>query len=82
MPGFWARPSFLDRQFTAEQIAFYRVTTQTEGRPNVIANELYGSEEYEWILLAFNDVVDTLTWPKSGSVIRYPKKKAILTDLT
>lgn len=70
--GVWVQPQYLKERPDEENISIFRVTTQTEGRPDLIANELYGSPMLDWVLIAFNKVRDPLNWPKAGDAIEYP----------
>lgn len=79
--GFWVKPAFLTRKYKSEELGYFRVDSRTEGKPHLIAEEAYGSAEYEWIIIAFNDVADVFTWPRAGDVIRYPLKRSIISDL-
>lgn len=43
---------------------FYEYTIQTGDRPDTIAEKYYGSANYAWIVLHFNDIVDPFFgWP-------------------
>lgn len=53
----WERKNIkgLDSQETP-----YVITAKTVGRPDLIAAEVYGSTELEWIVLQYNNIVDVI----------------------
>jgi hypothetical protein len=70
--GIWKPPSFIRVRPLEEKIGRFRVTSQTEGRPDLIANALYGTPLLDWVLISFNKVRDPLNWPRAGTTIEYP----------
>ena len=62
-------------------IGVYQVTSETEGRPDLIANAVYGNPQLDWILIAFSNVYDTLNWPRAGDFIEYPLDVVVLPQL-
>jgi hypothetical protein len=48
------------------------------GRPDLISYMLYKTPRYDWVLIAFNNAVDTLNWPPTGLQIKYPVKSVIV----
>jgi len=70
--GVWNRPSFLKTRPSEDKIDRYRVTSRTEGKPDLISNQLYGTPLLDWVLIAFNGVRDPLNWPRAGDTIEYP----------
>ena len=70
--GVWNPPLFLKIRPEEDKIARFRVTSQTEGRPDTIANRIYGTPLLDWVLISFNKVRDPLNWPKAGDIIEYP----------
>lgn len=75
--GVWVPPIDLSA-VPDSSVATYVVFTGYQGRADLIANALYGDPRYDWILYAFNNVVDTINWPPSGLVIKYPIASYVL----
>lgn len=53
-----------------ENIGTFVVTTELEGKPDLISNSLYGTPDYYWVLILLNKPLDPLDWPKTGQVIK------------
>jgi Base plate wedge protein 53 len=79
--GRWVPPLFISNRPDEHLIGVYKVTSQTEGRPDLIAHAIYGNSEFYWVLLAFNKVYDTLNWPRAGDLIEYPLDTVVLSEL-
>lgn len=79
--GRWVRPGWLVERPSADKVRRYRVPSEHEGRPDLIAQSVYGSSELDWVLLVFNGVRDTLNWPRAGSVIEYPIDSVVVPEL-
>lgn len=79
--GSWTQPSFLINRPTEDLIGVFRVTSALEGRPDLIANQLYGTPLLDWILIAFNNARDTLNWPKTGDTIEYPLRRIVIPEI-
>lgn len=50
------------------------------GRPDLIANDLYGDPSLFWVLLTYNNVTKVLNWPKNGEVVKYPPINRVMRD--
>lgn len=79
--GLWKRPKFLSEPQDEDNIGIYQVSASVEGRPDLIAYELYGQSELYWILIDFNKVVDVFGWPLAGTTLRYPFDILIYPEL-
>ena len=44
-----------------------------EGRPDLIAFDVYGNPYYWWVICVANDITDTFEQLKAGKVIRIPQ---------
>ena len=75
--GVWKKPTFLTQELPNQYVGNYTVTSDTSGRPDLISYQLYDSPYYDWVLLSFNNVTDTLNWPSTGLVIKYPSISVI-----
>jgi len=52
-----------------------------KGRPDLIAYDLYGSTELDWLLIAFNDAFNVFNWPRAGDVINAPIPDIVLGEV-
>lgn len=75
----WKKPSFLTKEISQSLVYSFQVTAEYNGRPDLISNRLYQTPFYDWVLLAFNNVTDTLNWPPTGLIIKYPDKTLVST---
>jgi hypothetical protein len=57
------------------------VNVRYEGRPDLIANELYGNPSLDWMLIAVNNATDALNWPRAGTTINVPNPSTISSEL-
>ena len=79
--GNWKSFSFLTTRPSDEFIGTFRVGSDTEGRPDLIAFSIYGIPQLDWVLLAFNKVIETLNWPRTGDLIEYPLDVIVFPNL-
>lgn len=79
--GTWKQPSFLRKRPPEDQIGVFRVTSATAGRPDLIANQIYGSPLLDWVLIAFNGARQALNWPLAGDSIEFPVDTIVLPEL-
>jgi len=79
--GTWHKQSFLTKQLPQSQQTAYRVGNDKEGRPDLIAQELYGTSKLDWLLIAHNDALDVFNWPRAGTVITAPITSVVLGEV-
>ena len=79
--GVWVQPSFLKVRPDPKNIKTYKVTSKTDGRPDLISYTIYGTTFLDWVLIAFNDAHDTLNWPEVGDIIEYPIDAIVTSEL-
>jgi hypothetical protein len=79
--GTWSQPSYLIERPSDKFIFKYAVTSATEARPDLIAKEIYGAADLDWVLVAFNGPAEVLNWPTSGTTIDYPSKDLVMAEL-
>ena len=75
--GRWKEPSFIATKLSDNKISMLVVSSQVEGRPDLISQELYNTPLLDWVLIAFNGVRDPLNWPKAGDTIRFPVESVV-----
>lgn len=78
--GRWSEPKFL-QSVGESDIYAYQVDNTKEGRPDLIANELYDAPELSWVLISFNQIRQPLNWPAAGQVIKYPARTLVFSEL-
>ncbi len=79
--GRWVPLSFLTTRPAEENINVFKITPALEGRPDLIANQVYNTPLLDWVLIAFNKVRNPLNWPKVGTTIEYPLDTIVLPEL-
>lgn len=79
--GQWKRFPFLTERPSSEFVEVFRVTSANEGRPDIISAQLYGVPQLDWVLIAFNKVLEPLGWPRAGDLIEYPVEAIVLPEL-
>ena len=70
--GTWDKPVFLRQEVPESQQLSIRVNSDRACRPDLIANDIYGTTRLDWVLIAFNDALEALNWPRTGTVIKAP----------
>ena len=78
--GRWSEPQFLRSADESDMYA-YQVNNTKEGRPDLIAEELYDAPELSWVLISFNQIRQPLNWPAAGQVIKYPSRSLVFSEL-
>lgn len=67
--GTWNQPSYLVERPSEGLIAKFYVPNALEGRPDLIAQQIYGNPKLDWVLIAFNNPPELLNWPRAGDLI-------------
>lgn len=75
--GKWVEPKFM----SSKPSPTYIVPNRLARRPDLISQELYGTVEYYWAIIAFNSPRDPLNWPKAGEAIYIPSISEITAEL-
>ena len=76
------RAGFTEKGITSSEY-FFKYDISDGETPESLAHRMYGSPEYHWIILMFNDIIDPLfEWPlESRKFEKHIKKKYIGTTL-
>ena len=78
----WVMPDFMKEDLIArEKISSFYVTSDLAGRPDLIADQIYGSPNLEWVITMFNAPRETLGWPKTGEVIKIINAGLVLVNV-
>jgi len=80
--GVWNVPNFLKQSLLADQEVVIKITAAYEGRLDLIAHELYGTPFLDWVIIAYNNILEPLNWPRAGTVIKIPVRSVILDQLS
>ena len=73
---------FLNRSnLNDEDIETRVVEFEFAGRPDKLADDIYGDQDLHWILILFNRVENPLNWPKNGQVIEFPIPIVVSTEI-
>lgn len=80
MPSMMKKFDFL-KNLDEDQILSIAIDGTRAGRPDLIANDLYGTSLYKWVLILFNNVTNPLNWPENGTVIKAPTNDAVWGEL-
>lgn len=59
----------------------YVVDNAHEGRPDLIAYELYGNASLDWLLITMNNATESLNWPRAGTTITVPLRSFVASEL-
>lgn len=77
VPGPYIDPSFITLR---DNESIFKVFTGYVGRPDLIANEVYGDPGLYWVIIAYNNVSNTMNWPPIGEIVRCPPYGRIMRE--
>lgn len=78
--GLWNPPSWI-KNISDSQLKQFVVSSEFNGRPDLISTELYGSPIYFWVLLAVNKPLNPLNWPINNTTIFVPIKSIVISNI-
>ena len=76
--GMWKNPI---TDVIYNNLILYVVDSRHVGRPDIIADELYGNSSLDWVLIAVNNATTSLNWPNAGDTIKVPDASLITSEL-
>ncbi len=79
--GSWNRPELLKRPLLEDEKVRYAVTKAVEGRPDLISNEIYGTTQFDWLIIVYNKARNVLNWPLAGTLIEMPIPTLVSSEL-
>jgi hypothetical protein len=73
---------FLDRDILQEgEIKTLVVDIDGAGRPDQLAEKIYGNVDLGWILIQFNHIENPFNWPLNGQVIEFPDPSVVFSEI-
>jgi len=83
VPGLMKKYQFLQRdKLSDNDIVRVEIKNNRAGRPDLISNDLYGTTQFKWILILFNNVINPFDgWPKTSTTIEAPKNSVVWREL-
>lgn len=75
--GLWNKPSFFENSPSSK----YIVRSNVAGRPDLISDQVYGTPELFWVVIAFNSPREPFNWPKAGDTILIPDATFVFGQL-
>ena len=76
--GWWER--FIFEKNDVTDIKVY-ISGRYAQRPDLVAYDYYGNAKLEWIVLQYNDMVDTLEEFTAGKTISIPSRDRVYFDI-
>ena len=78
--GLYKEPQWISN-VRREDLLDFVVSSDLEGRADLISKKLYNNPNYYWVLIVVNKPMDPLNWPKTGQVIKFVQKHIVMTNI-
>jgi len=65
--SFWKKPMFVKKANNTYVVPLY-----AEGRPDTISEEIYGTSDFKWVVMMYNDITDPFSELSAGTLLNYP----------
>ena len=75
--GFWDRRSIPESDTDITVV----IQTSEDRRPDLVAYNIYGQSELQWLVLQYNNIVDIETEFTAGTEIRLPEPRRVTLDI-
>lgn len=75
--GWWERRKFI----YDDTDVFFTIDEISAQRPDIISYRLYGTEKYDWLVLQYNNIVDSVEELVEGKTIRMPTENRLMLDI-
>lgn len=75
--GWWERQMFAH----SPDDLVITIPSRFDRRPDVLAQEMYGKPQLQWIILQYNNIVDVNVEFAAGKQIRIPTKERVTMDM-
>lgn len=77
----WLSASYVDLYDNIAQFTKFQVTDMELGQPDLIAYKCYGNEQYDWLIMNANGIVDPYNDLYIGQILRIPDLQQALSYL-
>ena len=77
--GMWKKQAFLSEPY--EETVDYVVDNTRAGRPDLISNDVYGTSDLYWVVIAAMRPMVTTNWPSTGDVLHLPSSDEVYARL-
>jgi hypothetical protein len=77
----WLSSAYINLYDNVAQFSQYQVSDADLGNPDLIAYLMYGQEQYDWLIMDFNGIVDPYNDLYIGQVLRIPDLQQALAYL-
>ena len=78
--GTWKKPAFLLKEHFEFEVP-YTVNNTKAGRPDLIAEEIYGNADLYWVVIAAHHPLNPVGWPQVGAKLILPGSSEVYNDL-
>ena len=78
--GWWERSPFLSKR-ADDDIIIESLPAQYNGRPDLLAYDMYGSNNLEWLVLQYNKIVDINEEFATGARLVLPTKFRVYNSM-
>lgn len=80
--GIAKKYDFLSREnLKSDEIGQIVINPDLAGRPDLLADEIYGNVDLMWIIVIFNRIQNPLDWPTNNQIIEYPIPSVVFAEL-
>tara|TARA_R100001244_G_scaffold25113_3_gene25515 strand:+ start:22664 stop:22984 length:321 start_codon:yes stop_codon:yes gene_type:complete len=80
--GIATKYDFLSRDnLKSDEIGQIVINPDLAGRPDLLADEIYGNVDLMWIAVIFNNVQNPLNWPTNNQVVEFPIPSVVFAEL-
>ena len=80
--GIATKYDFLIREnLNSDEIGQIVINADLAGRPDLLADEIYGNVDLMWIPILFNRVQNPLNWPTNNQIVEYPIPSVVFAEL-
>lgn len=73
--------AYFDKATLSQSPLVYQINPEEEARPDLIAQNHYGSWTYWWAVMVFNDIIDPFTELTPGKVLRLPSESDLISQI-
>lgn len=75
--GWWEKYAYEKRDDDIR----YTISSRQQGRPDLIAYDVYGKTSLMWLVLQYNSIVDQNTELTAGKLLRLPTQRRVMLEI-